>query len=113
MKFHLAINLERNDDSLDMADVAQHTLEMVQMADQTGFDIAWEGEGVDEKGRDRETGSILVEIDPKYFRPAEVDLLQGDPSKAAERLGWKPKVTFFELVKIMMLADLELVGVAD
>jgi GDPmannose 4,6-dehydratase len=72
-----------------------------------GYDIVWEGEGVDEVGRDRKTGKVLVEIDPKFFRPAEVELLLGDPTKARQKLGWKPKVRFEELVEIMMKADLK------
>ncbi|MFW6016299.1 MAG: GDP-mannose 4,6-dehydratase [bacterium] len=71
------------------------------------IEIEWQGEGVDEKGIDRKTGKVLVEVDPKYFRPAEVDLLLGDPSKAKKDLGWEPKVTFEKLVKIMVEADLE------
>lgn len=71
-----------------------------------GMDLAWEGEGVNEKGRDKKTNKIIIEIDPKYFRPAEVDLLIGDPSKAKEMLGWEPKTKFHELVKIMVEADL-------
>jgi len=75
-----------------------------------GLDIAWEGEGVDEVGRDSSTGEVLVEVNPKYFRPAEVDLLLGDPTKARTVLGWDPKVSFDELARIMMEADLERVG---
>ncbi|KKR21161.1 MAG: GDP-mannose 4,6-dehydratase [Parcubacteria group bacterium GW2011_GWE2_39_37] len=71
------------------------------------FDLVWQGEGVDEKGIDRQTGKTIIEIDPKYFRPAEVDILLGDYSKAKEKLGWEPKVKFEELVKIMAEADLE------
>nr|NQU91016.1 GDP-mannose 4,6-dehydratase [Bacteroidota bacterium] len=67
-----------------------------------GVGIMWEGTGVDEKGIDRKTGKILVEVDPWYFRPTEVELLKGDYSKAKKTLGWEPKVTFDELVKIMM-----------
>jgi GDPmannose 4,6-dehydratase len=76
-----------------------------------GFEIAWEGEGVDEKGRDKKTGKVVVEIDPKFFRPAEVELLLGDPTKAIQKLGWTPKVKFEELVEIMMKADLESIRV--
>jgi len=75
-----------------------------------GYEIAWEGDGVDEKGRDRKSGQVMVEIDPKYFRPAEVDLLLGDAGKARRVLGWRPEVTFDRLVEIMMRADLKLVG---
>ncbi len=72
-----------------------------------GMDLVWEGEGLDEKGIDKNTGKVIIEIDPKYFRPAEVDLLQGDYSKAKRELGWEPRVKFKELVKIMAEADLE------
>ncbi len=75
-----------------------------------GYDIAWEGEGENEKGRDRKSGKVIVEIDPKFFRPAEVELLIGDPAKAREKLGWKPKITFAELAELMMRADLELIA---
>jgi GDPmannose 4,6-dehydratase len=71
-----------------------------------GMDLVWEGEGVNEKGRDGKTDKIIIEIDPKYFRPAEVDLLIGDPSKAKEVLGWEPQTKFHELVRLMTEADL-------
>lgn len=74
---------------------------------EVGVGIAWVGKGIEEKGIDPETGNILVEVDPRYFRPAEVEQLQGDPSKAKNLLGWSPKVKFPELVKIMVAADLE------
>jgi len=70
-------------------------------------DIEWQGEGVDEKGIDKDTGKVLVEVDPKYFRPTEVDLLIGDPSKAKEELGWEPEVKFKELVQLMVQSDLK------
>jgi GDPmannose 4,6-dehydratase len=70
-------------------------------------EIEWQGEGVDEKGIDKNTGKVLVEVDPKYFRPTEVDLLIGDPSKAKEELGWEPEVKFKELVQLMVQSDLE------
>ncbi|XP_076649748.1 GDP-mannose 4,6 dehydratase [Halictus rubicundus] len=73
-----------------------------------GRTIKWEGEGVNETGQDAQTGEVLVKINPKYFRPTEVDVLLGDATKAKEKLGWKPTVTFMELVKDMMDADLEL-----
>ena len=75
-----------------------------------GMQLRWEGEGVREKGIDRATGRTLVEVSPEFFRPAEVDLLLGDPSKARELLGWNPRKTSFEeLVKIMVEHDMELV----
>ncbi|MFH1627079.1 MAG: GDP-mannose 4,6-dehydratase [bacterium] len=72
-----------------------------------GMDIKWTGSGFNEKGIDKKTGKVIIEIDPKYFRPAEVDLLIGDNSKAKKELGWKPKTSFKELVKIMIESDLE------
>ncbi|KAL1915388.1 uncharacterized protein VTP21DRAFT_6846 [Calcarisporiella thermophila] len=78
-----------------------------------GTTIVWEGEGVDEVGRDKETGAIRVRVDTKYFRPAEVELLLGDPAKANRLLGWKRKVTFDELVIEMVKADLELSTTGD
>jgi len=78
-----------------------------------GYDIVWEGEGAEEFGRDRASGEVIVKVDPRFYRPAEVDLLLGDPSKAKDLLGWEPKVTFEELVDIMMRADLELHNVAS
>jgi len=72
-----------------------------------GFDLAWKGSGLKEQGFDRKTGKTLIEIDPKYFRPAEVDELRGDYSKAKKHLGWEPKVTFAKLVELMVKADHE------
>ena len=68
--------------------------------------LEWQGHGVQEKGVDAGTGRVLIEIDPKYFRPAEVDLLLGDPTKAKTRLGWEPKVDFGALVNMMVDEDL-------
>ena len=74
------------------------------------INIHWEGEGIDEKGINEETGEVLIEVDPQYFRPTEVDQLLGDPTKAIEKLGWNPTQTPFEtLVKEMVREDLELV----
>jgi GDPmannose 4,6-dehydratase len=72
-----------------------------------GIRIRWEGEGVDEKGIDAETGKVRVVINPQYFRPAEVDLLWGDPAKAREKLGWEPKTSIRELIDIMVKYDLK------
>jgi GDPmannose 4,6-dehydratase len=73
---------------------------------QAGFELVWEGKGLDEKGIDTKTGKVLVEIQSMYFRPTEVESLWGDSSKARKQLGWKPKVGFKELVKIMVDADI-------
>ncbi|MDD2560204.1 MAG: GDP-mannose 4,6-dehydratase [Bacteroidales bacterium] len=77
---------------------------------EAGIDLRWEGEGVQEKGIDAQTGKVLVEVDPKYFRPAEVEQLMGDPSKARTLLGWNPTRTpFEELVRLMVSHDLRFV----
>ena len=77
---------------------------------EAGITVRWQGTGVDEKGFDATTGKILVEIDPRYFRPTEVELLIGDPAKAKAKLGWTPTTTFEALVKEMVRADLKLVA---
>ena len=75
-----------------------------------GIDLRWEGKGVDEKGIDIATGKTLVEVDPRFFRPAEVEQLLGDPTKAKTLLGWNPRKTSFEdLVKIMVEHDMRFV----
>jgi GDPmannose 4,6-dehydratase len=68
--------------------------------------LTWKGQGLNEKGIDNLTGKILVEVNAKYFRPAEVDFLCGDPSKALKDLGWKPKTSLRDLIKIMVDYDL-------
>lgn len=75
---------------------------------EVGIKMKWEGTGVDEKGINAETGDILIEIDPNYFRPTEVDLLIGDASKAFNNLGWKPKHNLQDLVKDMVQSDMNL-----
>lgn len=78
--------------------------------ERAGITLRWEGEGLEEKGIDEKTGKVLVEVDPKYFRPAEVEQLLGDPTKAKEQLGWNPRKTSFqELINIMVDADLDLI----
>ena len=86
-----------------------HTVrEFVELAfAELGYEIEWQGSGVDEKGIDKNTGTVLVEVDPKYFRPAEVELLWGDSTKARTELGWEPKYSFMDLVKEMVQSDLE------
>jgi GDPmannose 4,6-dehydratase len=74
---------------------------------EVNIDIAWEGSGINEIGKDVSTNKILVQIDPRYFRPTEVDFLLGDPSKAKKKLGWEAKVSFDDLVKIMVREDLK------
>lgn len=92
-----------------------HTVrEFVERAfGEVGIEINWTGSGVEEKGIDKNTGRVLVDINPRYFRPTEVDLLLGDPSKAREKLEWKREVDFESLVRMMVDADLkEIAGIS-
>lgn len=74
---------------------------------EVGISITWHGEGIDETGVDAATGETLVAVDPRYFRPTEVEFLQGDATKAKQKLGWTPKTSFAELVKMMVVEDLK------
>ncbi|ANF45119.1 GDP-mannose 4,6-dehydratase [Priestia megaterium] len=89
--------------------------EFVQLAfKHTGIEIEWSGEGLEEKGTNKATGEVIVEIDPKFFRPAEVDQLLGDPTKAKTLLNWNPtKTSFEELVRIMVEEDMKKVQSED
>ena len=75
-------------------------------ADELGMSIRWEGKGVEEKGHDA-SGKCIVQVDPRYFRPTEVETLLGDPTKAKQKLGWTPRITFHELVAEMVREDLK------
>ena len=89
-----------------------HTVrEFIELAfAEVGRTIVWSGKGVDEIGRDGKSGQTLIKIDPRYFRPTEVELLWGDPTKAFNKLGWKHTTTFRELVSEMVAADMEQIG---
>jgi GDPmannose 4,6-dehydratase len=76
-----------------------------------GIDLIWKGEGLNEKGIDKATGKVLVNVSSKFFRPTEVDLLLGNPAKAMSKLGWKPRVSFEELVAMMVKSDIQAAGV--
>ena len=104
----LMLQQDKPDDYV-LATNETHTVrEFVEIsAKRLGFDIEWSGEGVDEIGTDKNTGKVIIRIDPRYFRPSEVDLLIGDPAKAKKQLKWEPKVTFNKLVEIMTDADLQ------
>jgi GDPmannose 4,6-dehydratase len=81
---------------------------------EAGINLRWEGSGVEEKGIDTATGKVLVEVDPKFFRPTEVDQLLGDPTKARTLLGWNPrKTTFEDLVRLMVRSDMKYVQTYD
>ena len=82
--------------------------EFVELAfREAGVEIVWHGKGIDEVGMDTATGDILIEVDPRYYRPTEVDILIGDPTKAKEKLGWEAKVELQELVKMMIEEDVK------
>jgi len=102
----LMLQQDKADDYV-LATNETHTVrEFVQLAFKyVGIDIEWRGEGVEEEGFDKQTNKCLIKIDPKYFRPTEVELLIGDYTKAKEKLNWKPKIKFEELVKLMIEAD--------
>ncbi|OIO79794.1 MAG: GDP-mannose 4,6-dehydratase [Gallionellaceae bacterium CG1_02_56_997] len=76
-------------------------------AKEMGIEIRWEGKGIEEKGYDVASGKCIVQVDPRYFRPTEVETLLGDPTKAHQKLGWKPQITFHELVAEMVREDLK------
>ncbi len=110
----MMLQQEKADDYV-VATGEKHTVrEFTELAAKyCGFDIVWEGKDENEKGRDKNTGKIIVEVDPKFYRPAEVELLIGSPEKAKKILGWEPKVKFKELVEIMIKADLEAIAKAS
>lgn len=107
----LILQQAQPDDYVLATGEAHSVREFVEKAFQhVGRKIIWRGQGVDEKGIDAASDQVLVEVDPRYFRPTEVDLLVGDASKARAKLGWRYKVSFDALVSEMVDADLELVG---
>ena len=101
------VNHPRPDDYVLATGESRSVREFVELAfRETDIDIVWDGDGVEEKGRDAKTGTVRVEIDPRYFRPTEVDHLRGDATKARQVLGWRPGTTFEALVREMVRADL-------
>jgi GDPmannose 4,6-dehydratase len=103
----LMLQQDQPDDYVLATGETHSVREFIELAfGHVGRTIAWAGKGVDEKGRDAKTGEVLIEVDPRYFRPTEVDLLLGDPGKAHAKLGWQHKTGFRELVKEMVEADL-------
>ena len=88
----------------------QHSVrEFVEAAGaELGMRISWQGQGVDEQAVDAVSGKVIVKVDPRYFRPTEVETLLGDASKARRELGWKPETSFADLVREMVNSDLEI-----
>ena len=105
----LILQQEKPDDFVVATGEAHSVREFCTLAFKyAGIDLEWRGEGVNEQGVDVKTGNVLVEVDPKFFRPAEVEQLLGDPTKANKELGWNPRKTSFEdLVRIMVESDLK------
>jgi GDPmannose 4,6-dehydratase len=104
----LMLQQEKCDDYVIATGEAHSVRKMAEEAFKNiGINLEWKGKGANERGIDKKTGRVLIEVDPKYFRPTEVESLVGDSSKAKKKLGWKPKVKFKELVKIMVEADMQ------
>ena len=104
----LMLQQDRPDDYVIASGETHSVREFCECAfEVAGTAIEWHGEGVEEKGVDKATGATLIAVDPRFFRPTEVDLLLGDCSKARESLPWQPRTTFQQLVEIMVRADLE------
>jgi GDPmannose 4,6-dehydratase len=103
----LMLQQEQPEDFVIATGVQYSVRQFVEIAAaELGLQVSWKGQGVDEKGYDQ-NGNCIVEIDPRYFRPTEVETLLGDATKAREKLGWAPQTTFAELVKEMVQFDLE------
>ncbi len=107
----LILQQERPDDYVLATGESYSVREFVERAfRQVGRPIVWSGEGIEEKGLDKASGRVIVEVDPRYFRPTEVDLLIGDASKARKKLGWQKQTSFDALIKEMIEADLNAVA---
>ena len=105
----LMLNQSEPDDYVIATGETHSVREFVQAAfREAGTELEWTGNGIHEKGADGVTGRTLVEIDPQFFRPAEVDVLTGDYSRARAKLGWEPKTTFHELIKAMVQHDISI-----
>ena len=103
----LMLQQEMPDDFVIATGETRTVREFVENAfTEIGVEIAWRGRGVEEVGYDKASGTVRVEIDPRYFRPTEVELLLGDPSKAKEKLGWEPETSFADMVSSMVAEDL-------
>lgn len=106
----LMLQQERAEDYVLATGVTTTVRDFVELAfEQVDISLEWRGSGVDEKGFDERSGQLLVEVSPEFFRPAEVDLLIGNPKKAKEQLGWTASTSLHELVRIMMQSDLAVV----
>jgi GDPmannose 4,6-dehydratase len=104
---HRILQIDEPDDFVLATGETRSVREFVEIAfAEVGRSIEWHGKGIDETGTDSKSRKTIVRIDPTYFRPTEVELLIGDASKAHQKLGWKPKTSFAELVSEMVASDL-------
>lgn len=104
----LMLQQDKPEDFVVATGQTQKVRDFVELAfREVGIEVVWQGNGVEEKGLDKATGKVLVEVDSRYFRPTEVELLLGDPTKAKEKLGWQAKTTLAELVSMMVQEDLK------
>jgi GDPmannose 4,6-dehydratase len=103
---------QKQPDDYVLATCETHTVrEFIEHAfDAAGYKIAWQGKGIHTKGIDRKTGKCLIEVSREFYRPAEVDVLFGNPAKARAKLGWRPKTKFRDLVKLMVESDIKFIG---
>ncbi len=109
MGMHQILQADQPDDFVLATGETRSVREFVELAfKEVGRSIEWRGKGVEEAGIDKASGKTVVRIDPQYFRPTEVDLLIGDASKAHKKLGWKPQTSFAELVRQMVVGDLDI-----
>ena len=106
----LMLQQDTPDDYVIATNETRTVREFVEIAFRTaGIEVVWEGEGVNEIGKDKATGKVIVKVNPKFFRPAEVDVLLGNPAKAEAALGWEREISFAELVERMVKNDLAIV----
>jgi GDPmannose 4,6-dehydratase len=111
---YLMLQREKPGDYVIATGIEHSVRECVELAfKEIGVTIEWREKGLKEKGLDKNTGKVLVEIDPRYFRPVEVDSLQGDATKAKQELKWSPKIGFAELIKEMVASDLKSAKLKD
>ena len=106
----LMLQQDKPDDYVIATNETRTVREFVETAFQhVGIEVEWKGTGVDEIGVDKATGKTIVKVNPKFFRPAEVDILLGNPEKAEKTLGWEREISFSDLVERMVKNDMELV----
>jgi len=105
----LMLQQEKPEDYVIATGVQHSVREFVEIAaTELGISLSWQGKGLDEIGIEEKSGKTIVRIDPRYFRPTEVETLLGDPAKAKEQLGWEPKISFAEMVQEMVIEDLKM-----